>query len=736
MASPNAAWGMEIGADAIKAIRLERDGDQVRVSDFAVIRHKKVLTTPDLDTDEMVRLSLGQFISQKSLEGEHLVMSVPGHAAFARFAKLPPVEPKKVPDIVKFEAVQQIPFPDRGRGVGLPDIHRPTTRRRSRSASSRSRVNACSSGSALYGELGISPESLTLSPVSVFNAMTFDLNLAERTELRSSCSTSARRRRTSSSRRQGRCWIRTFPLGGTHFTEAIASAFKLSYTKAEKLKKEPRPRASTPSRSCRRCGPCSAICSRISSGRSATTSRSTASSDLKTMIGIGSTFKIPGLRKFIGQQLQIDVVRLDEFKPDRRHGPGGGGLRRERGEHGHGVRARPSRRGAWRRSTPNLVPVKALREQMWHTKTKWFAAAAAIFVAGAATTLYHPVKDRGVLLPGDGPPEATSAMRSGKEYKQQLEVAQSGTNVGSTVSNVRRLLDYRAIWPHLVHDVSLALQSTEPQKSLLGSDVGEIRAVPATERRLVTLERLDGAYRVEPGQAGAPGSRRIAVTMDVELSYRTSDESPEKFLNRTVAEWLREHAEPKEERADVPYRILPGTVSINPTRRQDFVVRNGSVEGSGAPAGPRPPRPGYGPSRPAASPPPAPPRPSMGGASAGSMGGRRQSTGPRRKAPSLSGGAAGAGPTTPSTPSTSGRPGGLMSGRPSGASSSSDGERGQGLGNLNELAPTPERPLLYENEERYYRLPITFEIEILDARPAGAPAGVAATAPRREEVSA
>ena len=38
-------------------------------------------------------------------------MSVPGHAAFARFAKLPPVEPKKVPDIVKFEAMQQIPFP-------------------------------------------------------------------------------------------------------------------------------------------------------------------------------------------------------------------------------------------------------------------------------------------------------------------------------------------------------------------------------------------------------------------------------------------------------------------------------------------------------------------------------------------------------------------------------------------------------------------------------------------------
>ena len=67
MANPKAAWGIEIGAFAIKAIRLERNGDEVSVADFAVIPHKKVLTTPDLDQDEMVRLGLGQFISQKSL---------------------------------------------------------------------------------------------------------------------------------------------------------------------------------------------------------------------------------------------------------------------------------------------------------------------------------------------------------------------------------------------------------------------------------------------------------------------------------------------------------------------------------------------------------------------------------------------------------------------------------------------------------------------------------------------
>ena len=49
MASSNTAWGIEIGQYAMKAIQLERVGDGVRVRDFVVIPHQKVLTTPGLD---------------------------------------------------------------------------------------------------------------------------------------------------------------------------------------------------------------------------------------------------------------------------------------------------------------------------------------------------------------------------------------------------------------------------------------------------------------------------------------------------------------------------------------------------------------------------------------------------------------------------------------------------------------------------------------------------------------
>ena len=37
--------------------------------------------------------------------------ALPAQSVFARFVKLPPVETKKIPEIVRFEAIQQIPFP-------------------------------------------------------------------------------------------------------------------------------------------------------------------------------------------------------------------------------------------------------------------------------------------------------------------------------------------------------------------------------------------------------------------------------------------------------------------------------------------------------------------------------------------------------------------------------------------------------------------------------------------------
>ena len=49
MASSNICWGIEMGYGAIKALKLENDGGEYKVLDYAVINHPKVLSTPELD---------------------------------------------------------------------------------------------------------------------------------------------------------------------------------------------------------------------------------------------------------------------------------------------------------------------------------------------------------------------------------------------------------------------------------------------------------------------------------------------------------------------------------------------------------------------------------------------------------------------------------------------------------------------------------------------------------------
>ena len=61
--------------------------------------------------DELVSDALRTFLERNDLQGSQVAISVPGQAGLVKFIKLPPVEKKRIPDIVKFEAMQQIPFP-------------------------------------------------------------------------------------------------------------------------------------------------------------------------------------------------------------------------------------------------------------------------------------------------------------------------------------------------------------------------------------------------------------------------------------------------------------------------------------------------------------------------------------------------------------------------------------------------------------------------------------------------
>src|SRR5262245_24463115 len=105
------AWGIDIGHSALKALRLEVIEGVPTATAFDYVEHPKILSQPDADPDQLTREALEKFLSRNKIKGDLVAASVPGQSGLARFVKLPPVEEKKIGDIVKFEAKQQIPFP-------------------------------------------------------------------------------------------------------------------------------------------------------------------------------------------------------------------------------------------------------------------------------------------------------------------------------------------------------------------------------------------------------------------------------------------------------------------------------------------------------------------------------------------------------------------------------------------------------------------------------------------------
>ena len=100
MASNQPVWGIDLGRCALKAIKLRQSGpDKVEIIAHEYIEHAKILSQPDADRGELIRAALEKFLSHNDISKDAVVVGVPGQHTLARFTKLPPVAPKRIPDI-------------------------------------------------------------------------------------------------------------------------------------------------------------------------------------------------------------------------------------------------------------------------------------------------------------------------------------------------------------------------------------------------------------------------------------------------------------------------------------------------------------------------------------------------------------------------------------------------------------------------------------------------------------
>ena len=398
MAKVIEAWGIDIGQCALKALRLHRDpdvADRVIVDAFDYIEYPRVLSQPEADPVALLREALQLFLSRNTVKGARVAISVSGSSGLARFIKLPPVETKKIPDIVRYEANQQIPF-------DLKDVIWDYQRMYGGSEEEGFALETevglfAMKRDQVYQALepfrtaGIPVDIVQLTPLALYNYLVFDRlgNLPNESEFdpenppESLMALSIGTETTDLVITNGyRVWQRNIPIGGSHFTKALTKELKLTYSKAEHLKRNAT-QAEDPKAVYQAMRP-------IFKDLLTEVQRSVGffnSLDKTARIGkvvaLGNSMKLPGLKRYLSQNLGLEVDEVETFNT-----MGGANVVTAPAFRSNvlcfGVAFGLALQGVGQgKLATNLVPVEMIRERIILAKKPW-ALGAAVTLAVAA----------------------------------------------------------------------------------------------------------------------------------------------------------------------------------------------------------------------------------------------------------------------------------------------------------------------------------------------------------------
>ncbi len=504
MAKSTSVWGIDVGQAALKALRCRMEGDQVIAEAFDYIEYPKILTQPEADPETMVHEALQTFIGRNSLKKTKVALSVPGQNGLAKFFKPPPVELKKVGDIVKYEARQQIPF-------DLQDVVWDYQLMAG---------GQIENGFALESEVGlfamkrdavyrtlkpmkqcdIEIDMLQLAPLSIYNAVTYDKQLIQSDEdhydsdhpPKSVVILAMGTDATDLIITNGyRVWQRSMPLGGNHFTRQLTKDLKLTFAKAEHLKRNAM-EADDPKLIFQAMRPVfNDLVTEVqrSIGFFKTLNKK---AEIGSLLMLGNSVKLPGLTQYLNKNLAMDVSVVDKFA-------------RLTGEevinspafHDH-ITSFASVYGLCLQGLnssavyTNLIPQEMFTERMIRAKKPWTVAAAATLMLGMAGSLLpagsrfsqvHPDKWKPALASADSTKSASDSQIA--EDKKQVGQVELLTKIGSEVSGSR---DRRLMWLELLSAINQALERKQDEQFL------DPKKFPFNERETIYVTKLDSKY--------------------------------------------------------------------------------------------------------------------------------------------------------------------------------------------------------------------------------------------------
>ncbi len=502
----DAVWAIDLGNNSLKALHLVAVGDAVQVIGFDHIPHGKILASVAnaAEREELIAISLRQFVQRNDLGFDPIIISVPSQNSFARFVTLPPVEAKKLPEIVRFEAAQQIPFDMSEIQWDWQLMSDPASPEKKVGlfAIKNEVVNAAMES---FEREDLQVSYVQMAPMALYNYLLFDrpdlagsdkratviVNIgAESTDL-VVCTASG-------------VWQRCIMMGGNTFTNAIAQTFKLSFEKAEKLK-----RTAPVSKYARQIFQAmrpvfTDWCGEVQRSLGFYTS---SNPDVKVVrvVALGGGTKLRGLVKYLSQTLQLPVEKPDTFKR-LAVAPSVSAAKFHENVADFGVVYGLGLQGlGMARIESNLLPSSVARSMAWAGKMKYFVGAAVMLLVVSGLCLGRVFLDSFTYngdAAGSTRMQIQRVVNDGKKVSEQAGGAEK--REGDFKERMKKDFEwfrYRDAVPQLHELIVSALPNarTNPDQRELyeafaRGDVAKIKQIPRADRKQVFLTTISIFY--------------------------------------------------------------------------------------------------------------------------------------------------------------------------------------------------------------------------------------------------
>ena len=233
---PSAVWGLDIGQFGVKAVKLKKTGEGAQIEAFDIIEFESMASLEEIGTADQIMSAVQTFIDRNSIgKSDRIYVSIAGRQVFSRFINLPPVEKKRIPEIVKYEARQQIPFDIEEVFWGYQPVQEePAPGEEIEIGLFAIKREIIDDFLANLAALKLNLHGLQIAPLALYNFIRFDQDLsgptvvldvgAENTDLVVVD--------------RDRFWLRNLPVAGNDITRAVQKKFNISFEEAEQIKRK------------------------------------------------------------------------------------------------------------------------------------------------------------------------------------------------------------------------------------------------------------------------------------------------------------------------------------------------------------------------------------------------------------------------------------------------------------------------------------------------------------------